>query len=241
MADLLAVYNTARRQLVDAVSGLDPQQLATTVPATPGWTVHDVVAHLASDVAGVLGNDFPATWFVGVGQAAAIDALNEWTARMVSQRRDVPLQTVIDAWGLDTEILLSALRGGATPEGVPPFVDAVLVTDLAVHSHDIYGALGTSGDRESAALRIAVASYLSGLQWWLPTLPGLQIVTEAKAYQCGSGNVDATVHISRFELFRALSGRRSPEQIRGYQWEGDPEPYLPAFAPYGVRADALVE
>ena len=32
-----------------------------------------------------------------------------------------------------------------------------------------------------------------------------------------------------FELFRALTGRRSSAQIRRYDWTCDPEPYLPAF------------
>jgi hypothetical protein len=38
-----------------------------------------------------------------------------------------------------------------------------------------------------------------------------------------------------------MSGRRSPEQVAAYEWDGDAEPYIPYFYPYGIRSDALVE
>jgi hypothetical protein len=40
----------------------------------------------------------------------------------------------------------------------------------------------------------------------------------------------------RTELFRAITGRRSAPEIRGYEWYGDPAPYLPIIAPYPLRA-----
>lgn len=53
-----------------------------------------------------------------------------------------------------------------------------------------------------------------------------------KTYSCGSGAPGASVRTSRFEQFRALSGRRSPDKILAYQWAG---------APYGTRTVALIE
>jgi hypothetical protein len=44
-----------------------------------------------------------------------------------------------------------------------------------------------------------------------------------------------------FELFRALSGRRSLDQVRALAWVGDPEPYLELFAPYPMPASPLIE
>jgi hypothetical protein len=54
-----------------------------------------------------------------------------------------------------------------------------------------------------------------------------------------AGSLQATP----FELMRALSGRRSVEQIRAYDWSVDPAPYLPAFAfgPFTTRTDPLDE
>jgi uncharacterized protein (TIGR03083 family) len=241
MADLFEVYDAERLRLVDVVGRLAPGSLATQVPATPAWTIQDVVAHLSSDVAGILAKDFPLEWFANIGDPGTLDQLNSWTERMVRQRRGVGLQRIIADWDRDTAVLLDHVRGGARPAGVPKFVDALLVTDLAAHTHDIHGALGLDQDRDSAAVRIAVSFYLAGLKTWQPELPLLQIVTEEKTYNCGSGSGGVSVRLGRFELFRALSGRRSAEQIRAYDWEGDPMSYLVIFAPYGPRADALVE
>ena len=44
-----------------------------------------------------------------------------------------------------------------------------------------------------------------------------------------------------FELFRALSGRRTIEQVRALAWDGDPEPHLGLFAPYPMPASPLAE
>ncbi|MGH9185422.1 MAG: hypothetical protein ACRD0U_06370, partial [Acidimicrobiales bacterium] len=38
-----------------------------------------------------------------------------------------------------------------------------------------------------------------------------------------------TLEAPAFELFRALTGRRSAAQIRSLGWTVDPDPYLPAF------------
>lgn len=62
-----------------------------------------------------------------------------------------------------------------------------------------------------------------------------------KSDVAGDGEPGATVKTNRFEFFRAMSGRRSPDQIRAYEWDGDPEPYIPFFYPYGIREEALVE
>jgi hypothetical protein len=51
----------------------------------------------------------------------------------------------------------------------------------------------------------------------------------------------ATLSGEPWELARAVSGRRSPDQIRAYEWEGDPEPFIKLFYPYGLRTDSLVE
>jgi hypothetical protein len=54
---------------------------------------------------------------------------------------------------------------------------------------------------------------------------------------------EGRVGLSGFELFRALSGRRSLDQIRAYDWTVDPEPYLPAFqfGPFTISATSIAE
>jgi hypothetical protein len=117
------------------------------------------------------------------------------------------------------------------------------VTDLAVHQQDIYGALGIVKDRDAAPVGIAFATYAGGADLRINASGGssLRLVTESKERVVGGGDPVATVRAPRFELFRALSGRRSPDQVRAYDWDGDPEPFMELFYPYGVRQEALVE
>lgn len=82
MADLVSVYESACGRLLGQVLELGPDDLSRPVPATPEWTVRDVVAHLVSIVTGLLEGDFPAAWFVNVGKPEAIGDLNAWTQRM---------------------------------------------------------------------------------------------------------------------------------------------------------------
>src|SRR5437879_4414783 len=58
----------------------------------------------------------------------------------------------------------------------------------------------------------------------------------------GAGPV-VSVSTDPFELLRALTGRRSTSQLRRLKWDGDPEPYLPAFewGPFHVPAADIVE
>jgi hypothetical protein len=44
MADLGAMHRASRQRVGDLVADVDPDR---AVPATPSWTVHDVLAHLA--------------------------------------------------------------------------------------------------------------------------------------------------------------------------------------------------
>jgi hypothetical protein len=48
----------------------------------------------------------------------------------------------------------------------------------------------------------------------------------------GFGSPAVAVAADPFELFRALSGRRSLAQVRALAWDGNPEPYLAVLSPY---------
>jgi hypothetical protein len=52
-----------------------------------------------------------------------------------------------------------------------------------------------------------------------------------------------TLNVGQFELFRAVTGRRSAAQIRRFDWSVDAEPYLPIFdlGPFTIRSTDLVE
>ena len=242
MADVSGVYDETRRRISDFVGSLNEADQDRPVPAAPGWTVHDVVAHLTGDLAAIQTDDFPGSFFAAVGEPDEVAKLNAWTARMVEERRERPVRDVLTEWEQRTPAVMAMLRGEQPlPSRLPPFVDRVLVTDVAVHEQDIYGALGLVRERDCSALRIGTSTYVAGIWLRLGELAPPRFKTDEETYQAGQGEPGATARTGRFELFRALSGRRSPEQIRAWEWSADPEPYLHLFYVYGPRTEALVE
>jgi hypothetical protein len=67
MADFSGVYDETRRRLCESVSSLTEADQHRPVPATPGWTMHDVVAHLSGDLEAVQADNFPSSFFAALG------------------------------------------------------------------------------------------------------------------------------------------------------------------------------
>ena len=244
MADSGTLYDETRLALSQLVRGLSDEEIGRAVPATPGWTVRDIISHLAGDAASVISGDFPELFFNAFGAPEAVLALNDWTNEHVQSRSRLPLEQVLDEWNEAGEEVSKMMRGDtAWPGNIPSFADRVLLTDLGVHQQDIYGALGVERDREGPLVKMGGAGYVAVLGFRLPGagLAPLRVRAGGSERVTGEGEIGATVTASRFELFRALSGRRSPDQIKSYEWDGDPEPYIPFFYPYGLREEALVE
>ena len=244
MADLGDIYDETRRKVSDHVRALSHDDLGKSVPATPGWTVRDVISHLSGDVACVLAADFPDEFFSAFGEEEGVRSLNLWTNGHVESRRSKELEEVLSEWEQNSAELVEMMNGTRSWAGtIPPFAGTILVTDLAVHQQDIYNAFGVERDREAPQVRIATAGYDVGIGWRLASagIPPLKVIAGDSERIAGEGEPAATVRAPRFEMFRALSGRRSPDQVRAFEWEGDPGPYIRYFYPYGVREEALVE
>lgn len=240
--DFSGVYDETRRRISEFVNSLTEADQHRPVPATPDWTVHDVVAHLPGGLAAVQANDFPTSFFAAPGDPDEVAKLNAWTARMVEERRDRPMHDVLREWEQLTHAAMAMLRGEQPlPSALPSFGNRVLVTDIGVHEQDIYGAFGLVRERDSSARRVGTSTYVAGIWLRLGALAPVRFETDGETYQAGEGEPSATARTGRFELFRALSGRRSPEQIRAWEWSANPEPYLHLFYVYGPRAESLVE
>jgi uncharacterized protein (TIGR03083 family) len=247
MLDLPLAYAQTHQSLVSLLSGLDENALATTVPATPDWTVRDVVAHLIGVASDALSGD---GWQVygAVVNRSAMAALDTRTADQVSDRRSVPFDALLDEWAHVTESLVPILAGDRPAPVAVPFADRMVVTDLATHAQDVRGALGVPGDRESLGVSVAFSSYAGGLHLRLSGsgLSPLLLRYGEKERLLGDpsstgGEPGATVSAERFELYRAMAGRRSTRQILAYAWTGDPAPYVPFIPAYGERASDLIE
>jgi uncharacterized protein (TIGR03083 family) len=205
------------------VRGADP---ARRVPACPEWTVKDVVAHMAGVVDDVLAGRLD-----GVGT-------DPWTALQVEARANRSLEEVVAEWNEKSpafEAMLDAIG--------PPGEQAVF--DVTTHEHDLRGALGAPGARDSDAVGI-------GLRWLAPTfasqvaerrLAPLCIRTTSGDAWASEGAADAAVEGEPFELFRALSGRRSRTQLCALTWTVAPEPFLPAFewGPFSTPAIDVID
>ena len=240
MADLGDVYDAERKDLATLVEDLSESDLARKVPATPDWSIKDVVAHVSANAVGIPKGDFPREFFEAMGSEPGVVALNQWTDDQIKQRSEIPLRTLLDEWETAAGPVTTMMRTSEWPEGILPFASHILVSDLAAHQQDVYGALGMERDRESAQVRIGVRTFIGGVDIRLQMSGGLSLrfVFEDKEVVAGGGDPQASVRGTRFELFRALTGRRSPDQVRALDWDGDPEPYLTYFFPYGVRRGA---
>jgi uncharacterized protein (TIGR03083 family) len=121
MTDWAELY----RANVDAVSALagslDTEDLARRVPATPDWTVHDVLAHLAGS---------PADLLAGRMDGAPSDA---WTARHVDERAARSADELVAELQGSVDGLVGTLDGVESP---------AIVWNLAVHHADLHEALG---------------------------------------------------------------------------------------------------
>lgn len=209
--DLPATYGASRARITGLVRDLPQDDLARTVPGCPDWTVQDLVAHCVGVAADAVAGNGPAGDF------------DEWTAAQVSKRRGTPLADVLAEW--DTLGIESALPS------LPGYFGAILTVDLVTHEHDLRGAVGRT-DPDDDHVRFAARGYARTLGARVDEtgLPALQLGGVATA---GSGEPGATVRASTYELFRALAGRRSEAQVRAYEWEGDPAPYLAILSPFG--------
>jgi uncharacterized protein (TIGR03083 family) len=254
MRELERVYEETRDRIVDLVAGCDDRQSFTTVPATPEWSVRDVVAHLSGLCADVLNGNV-------AGAATA-----QWTQSQVDARRGSSLADLLGEWSV------VGPKIAAIADDFPGRYGPQLVTDISVHEQDLRGTLGRPGARDSAGIAI-------GLQFLVSTFvqPGasalgldpLVIRADGRSWIVGCGpsrrgnpeeaiaealmSADpspipevppvGTLKVDPYELFRAVTGRRSSSQIVRYDWTADPAPYLPVFelAHFSMREADLLE
>jgi uncharacterized protein (TIGR03083 family) len=201
---MVVAFRALRSRVNGLVEGLDDERAGAIVPATPEWRVHDLLSHFAGVAEDVV-------------QGNVEDAGSDpWTAAQIEARRDRPWGDVLAEWN-ERAVALEAMM-----PTIPEFRRGQLVFDAVTHEHDLRGAFGQPGARDSDALAIGWdwAAAIVGMMRDGNAAGGLRIRTEQGEQVVGQGEVTATVAADRFDLFRAMTGRRSVEQVKAFAWEG---------------------
>ena len=162
MPDLAAAYTETRDRLVELVRQSDElDKLLTVVPATPAWTIKDVLAHL-THVAGAYatGNHTYSTQDVGelaIALRGDLPGIDRWAQAGVDKRQGRAVDALIDEWCEQTAQLCRMMNGDQPlPQGTSrDTLSWAAVSDLATHAQDIRGALRVAADRDAYATKIA--------------------------------------------------------------------------------------
>jgi hypothetical protein len=224
-AECAAAYRALRARVSELVRAAEPSDLDAIAPATPEWRVRDILAHMSGVNTDIVDGNL---------NGVASDA---WTDAQVATRRDWPVEQILEEW----ETNGSAVEANAAMLGSAA---GQWVYDACTHEHDIRNAIGAPGARDSDAVAIA-------FEWGTDRLadvldrdaaPGLVLHTDAGSKAVGSVEPRERVQVSRFEVIRAMTGRRSVAQIERYGWADEPVPehllLRPMFTP---RAADFVE
>ena len=211
------MYRETRERLTALVSGLDEAQLATAVPACPGWSVADVIGHLAA-----IPEDALAGRLTGPPSVAE-------TAVQVDRFRGRPMVQTLAGW---------TSMAPQFEEIVAAFEIWPAVIDVASHEQDIRGAVGQPGARDTEVIREMSGWLVTGLR---PPVP-MRVTFEDTQILIGpDGEPVLGLTTTRYEAFRWRMGRRSRGQLAALDWTGDPSPVLDHLVVFGPAPVDVIE
>jgi uncharacterized protein (TIGR03083 family) len=201
---MVELYDACLAEVERLAGAMDEDDLAVMVPATPDWTVHQVLAHLAGSAADAA--------------SGRMDGApgGTWTARHVAERADrTPAELAAELRATQETIAAGA---AANPR-------PAIVWNISVHLADLYEALdlGLMDKALWVPVLEAVAPYC------LSTLP-VRVSVGDKTF--GSGG--KVVEVEPYELYRALFSRRSRRQMKVWgspELSDDQLDELPLFGP----------
>jgi hypothetical protein len=210
------LYQETRERIVALVVGLDDAALSTAVGACPGWSVRDVVAHVAA-----VAEDWVSARLAG-------PATDEETAAQIARFGGYHLAEILATWS----DAAAALDHMAETAGVKPPLG-----DITSHEHDIRGAIGRPGAQDSEAVWHSSDQLFTNLGTPVPLI----VTVEDAEYRSGPDDrAEIRLRTTRFEGLRWRTGRRSRAQLAAMDWSGDPTAVLEHLYLFGP-ADADVE
>ena len=214
---LSRLYQDTHARLAALVSGLDEAELAAQVPACPGWSVQDVVAHLLAITEDAL-----------AGRLTGPPSQTQ-TAAQVARFRGHDIRDMLASWTVTAPQFGQLIAAF----GVWP-----AVIDITSHEQDIRGAVGRPGARDTEAVRQCAGAVIADLA---PPVP-LRVTVEDAQFRVGpEDGAELGLATCRFEALRWRMGRRSRAQMAALDWSGDPAPVLDHLAIFGPAAGDIIE
>ncbi|MGH2749947.1 MAG: maleylpyruvate isomerase family mycothiol-dependent enzyme [Actinomycetota bacterium] len=225
MSRYSSAYRGCRERMTEIVTRLAPGELERRVPACPEWSVKDLLAHVIGVAA-----DFAA----GNLEKAGAD---EWTRAQIASRSDIEVPDLVHEWetiSLQVEPVQDLISPGAA---------GMLIGDAVTHEHDLRGAVGRPGARDSDAVWIALDRYVRrfGKRIKDAGLPSVVVQAGDRRWQAGVLDPEVELDGAAFQLLRALTGRRTIGEITSLPWTGDPGPYTELFSSYPPARGSLLE
>jgi uncharacterized protein (TIGR03083 family) len=216
---LEVAYRTARGRVQELAATLGDDQLHLQVPATPRWTVHELLAHLVGCASDAIN-----------GRLDGVTS-DQWTARHVRERRRKSVGELMAEW----DRISAAADAGLTDDQL---YGPNLAIDTICHEADLHEALGLPRvDREHWQPFLDVTMLYLGRQLRRSTTL-LIVDDQGQQWSCGSGEPMTLLRADGYELLRANLSRRSLSQIAAWEWTPAPtEEMLHGFGVFGTRVD----
>lgn len=148
------------------------------------------VSSLISHIVGV-----PEDILAGRMEGVTTDA---WTQAQVDRHEGESLSQLADTW------LAIATEFDVVLPHIPSPVNSQMMMDAVTHEHDLRHAVGRAGAQDSLAVDVALGWLLNMVEVKIP----------------GSAQEILDTGVSRFELMRSLTGRRSIDQMNQLGLDG---------------------
>ena len=216
--DLGQIYRESRKRLVELIRPIAADTGSIPVAACPGWTVHDVVAHLVAVAEDVL-----------AGRLMRPPS-DEQTAEQVDRRRERPLPDVLQEWEALAPAFESVIAGAQVWPGA---------LDMLSHEHDVRGAIGHAGARDAEGIRAGAAFLVASLATPVPMVVRMDGIDRPVGEPAEGPALE--LETDSFEAFRFRLGRRSRSQLAGMRWSADPSPVLDHLCIFGPSVSDIVE
>lgn len=225
MADFDA-YRRAHTAVIGLLGGLTRADLVVPCPATPGWTVGDVVAHMVHLLDTAAKGSVPDDLL-----AAAVDDPDSVAAERdriaqdgVATFRELDISNLLGHWG---SLVARAPDAGAG-----------LAADVAAHLFDIAEAVGTPLI-DDGQVRIALRGFAPVHRNALAARGVGPVRLEIADWGTDIGPADATLSVSgpAYEMSRAMLGRLTPDEAdEVLDWSGATGEVRALFPLYGLTA-----